>query len=289
MEARTIVAIEISSSKLKGAVCAVAERPGSRVPELTVLAVEEIRASNNVRHGRIQNVQEVSSGINEIIRKLENHPAVSPRKVQAVVLPLGGRSLCGIPVSATLHFPSEIEIVSDTIDRLKQEAIKDVISRKTIEAIVPRAFYVNNVEVKNVVGTFGKQLRGDFLLIACSNENRRNLERIKFDTIRPANIHTRLRPIALADFVLGDSEKQLGCVLVDFGAETTTISIYHDGAMNYLSTLPMGSRLITRDLMAGLSLTEERAEDFKRTLGSAIPENEHGLADQASAAEVNNF
>ena len=58
-------------------------------------------------------------------------------------------------------------------------------------------------------------------------------------------------------------------MLVDMGAETTTVSIYKDGSLRYFATLPMGGRNITRDITS-LSLLEERAEDIKITMGNAI-------------------
>lgn len=73
MEARTVVAIEIASSKIKGGIAAV--DPDGRI---CVLAVEEIQGTNNVRYGRVQNIREVEGMVNEIIRKLEKSPAVAP-------------------------------------------------------------------------------------------------------------------------------------------------------------------------------------------------------------------
>ncbi len=283
MESKTIVAVEIASSKIKGGVCSV-----DSTGKITVLAVEEIPATNNVRHGRVQNVQEVSADINEIIRKLENNPAVAPRKVESLVLPLGGRSMCGINASATLHFPTDIAIVAETVERLKQEAIKDFVAPKNIEAILPRVFYVNNAEVVNPVGNYGQMFRGEFILIACSSENRRNLDRVKIENVSPRSITYLLRPTAVASLVLTDTERQLGCVLVDFGAETTTVSIYKAGVLTFLATLPLGSRLITRDLMAGLSLTEERAEEFKTSLGNAQPDSNRAAL-EPNSIEVNNY
>ena len=67
--------------------------------------METLPAVNSVRHGRVQNIREVSTAVNDIIRKLENSPEVAPRKVQTVALSLGGRSLAGIPATATLQFP----------------------------------------------------------------------------------------------------------------------------------------------------------------------------------------
>lgn len=284
MEPRSIVAIEISSSKIKGGVATV---DASGV--LTVLAVEEIKAVDNVRYGRVQNVQEVSSGVNEIIRKLENNPAVAPNKIVGVVVPVGGRSLGSIPASGTLSFPGDIEILADTVNRLKQEALKDVVTTKAIEAVLPRTFFVNNVAVAKPVGNYGQRFRGEFVLIAIAPETRRNLERVKFESITGDRVFQRLRATAVADLVLTDTERQLGCALVDFGAETVTVSVYKEGALCYLSTLPIGSRTITRDLMNGLTLTEERAEEFKTTIGNAALPESGSAAGDATAVEVNNF
>lgn len=286
MEPRNIVAIEIASSKIKGGVARV-DASGA----LTVLAVEEIKALDNVRYGRILNVQEVSSGINEIIRKLQNNPAVAPQKIVGAVVPVGGRSLASIPTGATLHLPGDIEIVADTVNRLKQEALKDVITHKAIEAVLPKAFYVNNVAVTKPVGNYGQTFRGDFVLLVIGPETRRNLERVKLESIPGERLYPRLRATAIADLVLTDSERQLGCALVDFGAETSTVSVYKDGALCHLSTLPMGSRLITRDLMTGLSITEDRAEEFKTSIGNAAfgETRNSGAPADANTTEVNKF
>lgn len=284
MEPRSIAAIEISSSKIKGGVATV-----DAAGVLTVLAIEEIKASNNVRYGRVQNVQEVSSAVNEVIRKLENNPAVAPGKIVGVVIPVGGRSLASIPASGTLNFPGDMEIMADTVSRLKQEALRNVITSKYVETVLPRTFYVNNVAVGKPVGNYGQTFRGDFVLIAISPESRRNLERVKFESITPDRVFPRLRATAVADLVVTESERELGCALVDFGAETVTISVYKDKALCYLATLPLGSRTITRDLMNGLSLTEDRAEEFKINIGdAALPETGVSAGDP-TAVEINNF
>ena len=127
MEPRTIVAIEIASSKIKGGVAAVG--PDGR---LSVLAVEEIPGTNNVRYGRIQNIREVSGAVNEIIRKLENSPAVSPRSVKSMVVSLGGRSLTAVSAKAALKFPHECEITENQVQRLMYEATRDFVGDKNI-------------------------------------------------------------------------------------------------------------------------------------------------------------
>lgn len=268
MDKRYIVALEIGSSKIKGLVGAVDD-----LGTINIIACEETRLNNCVRYGKIQNVQEVSARVNDIIRKLEHHPRIAPRKVTEVFIGLGGRSFATIPASAQATFPAAIQITDDHIERLKREAGFSLVSDKEALAMIPKRFFVDNIKAEKAVGTVGSRLRGEFSAVVYSAVNRRNLEMIKFDSgERQIARHYVLRPIVEAEIALSSSEKQLGVALVDFGAETTTIVVYKDDALQHIVTLPMGSRNITRDLMSGMSMTEERAELAKTTEGAAVPD-----------------
>ena len=110
MEARTVVAIEIASSKIKGGIASV-DSDG----RVTVLAIEEIQGTNNVRYGRVQNIREVEGMVNEIIRKLQKSPAIAPATVSAIAIGFGGRSLEAVPVKAALKFPNDSEITDQHV------------------------------------------------------------------------------------------------------------------------------------------------------------------------------
>jgi cell division protein FtsA len=80
-------------------------------------------------------------------------------------------------------------------------------------------------------------------------------------------------------------------MFVDMGAETTTVSIYKNGTLQYLSTLPLGSRNITRDITA-LNYIEERAEEIKKAVGNANPSEVSASASAAEGidtSEINNY
>jgi len=258
MESRNIVAVEIASSKIKGAVAAVGDDG-----HLTILAVEEIPATDNVRYGRVQNIRAVSVAVNEILRRLESAPTVVPGRIKSVILSLGGRSMVGMPAKASLKFPSECEITEKQVQRLAFEAAHDFVGEKNIEATVPRMFYVNNSAVRQPVGIFGEVFRGEFVMICCGKETRQNLDRLKIENVDARDIHYVIRPTAVADLVLSADDKALGTALVDIGAETTTVSVYKDGSLAFLCTIPMGSRLITLDLTGGLNITTEAADALK--------------------------
>ena len=73
---------------------------------------------------------------------------------------------------------------------------------------------------------------------------------------------------------LSEREIKGGCMLVDFGAETTTVSIYKDGVLQYLATVPLGSEAITCDLASVLSVTDEQARDIKERMADVTAENQ---------------
>jgi cell division protein FtsA len=266
MDSRYIVALEIGSSKVTGAVAKV--EPDST--DIKVLAIETMPIINSVRYGRVQNVTEVSAAVNDIIRKLENHPTVTPRHVSQVFIGLGGRSFSTVSASSSKQLPSEIEITTEVIERLKRDASYNIVTDKELVAIEPRKFFIANAEVKNIIGAFGSNIRGEFTAIICSPDNKKSLDRVKISTAAAPTRHYIPRPLAVADMVLTSSEKQLGCAVIDFGAETTTVTIYKDGKLQFISTVPLGGRNITRDLMTSLSITEERAEFIKISRGTAV-------------------
>ncbi len=78
---------------------------------------------------------------------------------------------------------------------------------------------------------------------------------------------TVLEPIAAAEAVISDDERELGCVLVDIGGATTSLAIYHHGAVRHSGVLPVGSDHLTNDIAVGLHTRIPEAERLKREFG----------------------
>ncbi len=267
MKSKHIVAIEISSSKIKGAVGTFDD-----ANNLTVLAIEEEKFhSDIVRYGLIQNVDQVSNSLTAICQRLHESYDVKPREIRSVYTSIGGRSLMSTPCEITDQYHEEIKITDDYCERLKNEARGYCPEGREVLAVVPRDYIIDNISHKTKpVGVFGKNIKAMFTLITCRPALRRNIDRV-FDEKLDLRINDYIvRPLAEADLVLTDEEKNLGCMFVDFGAETTSCAIYKGGVLTYAATIPMGSRNITRDLMS-LNVTEERAEDIKKALGNVTP------------------
>jgi cell division protein FtsA len=80
-----------------------------------------------------------------------------------------------------------------------------------------------------------------------------------------------LEPIAAAESVVHDDEKELGVALVDIGGGTTDIAIFNDGAIVHTSVLPLGGNHVTNDIAVGLRTPLDAAEKIKQRYGCAAP------------------
>ncbi len=135
-EERYIAAIEISSSKIIGAVGRVHSSG-----QVDIIAVEQEKSSESVRYGIIQNLEETSTRLARVLERLERKPAVSPRKIRSVFVGLSGRSLRSIPTTVRLNLPDDSEITDEILARLRSDAL-DAAIENTLEVVdaVPRKY-----------------------------------------------------------------------------------------------------------------------------------------------------
>lgn len=265
-EDRYVAALEISSSKIIAVVGRM--RPGGK---LDILACEQEKGVESVRYGEIKNVEEAANRIQRIISKLERKPSVAPRKIKSLYVGLSGLSLRSIPTKVSLTLPDETEITEDIIMRLLDQArLTSIDSSLEVIDAVERFYTVGKTKTMLPVGNIGNSISGEFDLIVCRPGLKNKLIRTVKDKRGIPIKGIVITALAVSQIVLNTEQKRLGCMLVDIGAETTTVTIYRGGHLHYFATLPLGGRNITRDLTT-LNILEERAEDIKISAGSAVP------------------
>ena len=255
-----IVALEIGSSKIVGAI---AEK--SPAGFLTVKYLQEEKHLNSVRYGIVQNVENIKSSINRIIKNLEG---MIDGRVTQVYMGVSGRSLHSIVSEVNRSVGTTEAITKELIDRIIKDATSTPIRNHDTVDIVPRAYYVDKVETLTPVGQFGSSIKIKVNLIVAKPSLKLNLNRVMTFGI-PVKDYI-VTPLAVGEQILSDSDRELGCMLVDMGAETTTVTIYKNKALIYLSTIPLGGRNLTRDVMTGLSVLEETAENVKKNINNPL-------------------
>ncbi|MDE6681861.1 MAG: hypothetical protein K2J87_00365, partial [Muribaculaceae bacterium] len=264
-EDRYVAAIEISSSKIIGVVGKL--RPTN---QLDIIACEQDHGVEGVRYGVIQNLEDTSLRIQHLLTKLQRRASVQPRQITGVYIGLSGRSMRSLITEVSKNLPDDTEITQEIIAGLRAQALKSAIdnSLEVVDAI-PRIFKVGKTETTSPKGMIGNSIRGTYDLIVCRPELKRNLVRTLHDKLGIRINGAMVTALCTGQLILRSDEKNLGCMLVDMGAETTTVTIYRGGHLRYFATLPLGGRNITRDITS-LHILEDKAEDLKKTSGDAI-------------------
>lgn len=264
-----IVAIEVGSSKIVGAV---AEKYSSGNIQVNSLAEE--RMQNSVRYGRVQNVESVKNAVSKILSRLTPSPDCT---INDVFVGISGRSLHSVPAELVRRINSSDVITKEALVAIENAAGKTPVDGYELLATVPCAYYVDGSETKTPCGQFGSQIKVNVNRIVARPLLKKNLSYVMDNCT-----HVRryfVTPLCVGSQVLTDTERSLGCMLVDFGAETTTVSIYKNDYLVYLATLPLGSRNLTRDIANGLgNMLEEDAEQVKLNLANPLDPSSESIS-----------
>ena len=276
-----IVALEIGSSKIVGAI---AEKTSAGY--LSVKYLQEEQHLDSVRYGIVQNVVIIKSSINRILKNLEG--MIDGRVTQAY-LGVSGRSLHSIVSEVNRSVETNEPITKELIDRIINDATTNPVRNYDTVDIVPQAYYVDKVKTPNPVGQFGSSIKIKMNLIVAKPSLKLNLSRLM--TFGVAVKDYIVTPLAVADQILSESDRELGCMLVDIGAETTTVAIYKNKALIFLNTLPLGGRNLTRDVMIGLGQREVTAENVKKNINNPLDPNNvsNVVIEGVSAPEAANY
>lgn len=257
-----IVAIEIGSSKVVGAV---AERTSDN--RLTVSHLISETQTNCVSYGQVQNVENIKGNINRILTSFQHN---LDGNITQVYVGLGGRSVHSEAGEVNRSIDSSMPITVGTIDAILREGSRNNVKNyETLEA-VPRAFYVDKKLVTNndPAGQYGNSLKIQFNMIVASKAIKLALTRVMTSICPKTNYITTT--LAMGKHILTDEEKRLGCMLVDMGAETTSVAIYKNGMLQYLNTLPLGGRNLTIDVANGMKVLEDVAERIKKNINNPL-------------------
>ncbi len=248
-----IVAIELGSSKMTG-IAGQKNLDGS----ITVLATVEENSSSCIRKGVIYNIDKTGLCLTNIIKKLKN---ILKQDITQVYVGVGGRSIRSIKNVIVKDLPGNTiisqEMVNELMDinRNMRYPDQEILDAATQEYKIDNQFQIDPVGIQC------NHLEGIFLNILWRKNFYNNINSC-FENANVSIAEMYLAPLAMADSVLSDSEKRAGCMLVDLGADTTTVSVYYKGILRHLSVIPLGGNNITKDLTC-LQMEEADAERMK--------------------------
>ncbi|MEE1093098.1 MAG: cell division protein FtsA [Prevotella sp.] len=262
-EKEFIVAIELGSSKITG-IAGKKNIDGS----ITIQSVVKEDSSGFIRKGIIFNIDKTVQCISNIVKKLSNNLKT---EISQVYVGVGGQSIRSVKNTIVKKLDEDTIISQNMIDELMDINRNMVYQDQEILDTATQEYKVGNQLLMEPVGIQCSKLEGNFLNILWRKNFYRNLNNC-FNNANVAIAEMYLAPLALADNVLTDAEKRSGCVLVDLGADTTTVSVYYKNILRHLVVIPLGGNNITKDI-ASLQIEESVAEKMKLKYGSAYTDN----------------
>ena len=136
--------------------------------------------------------------------------------------------------------------------------------------VLPQSFSVDDGDgVREPVGMSGVRLEVEVHIVTGAVTAVQNVVR----SVNRAGLAVHdivLEPLASAEAVLYDDERELGVLVIDIGGGTTDAALYRDGAIWHTAILPLGGDHITNDIAIGLRTPMADAEDLKKRYGCAL-------------------
>ena len=261
---RLVAGLDIGSAQTTAIIAeVVGELP--KHPKIRVLGVGQSRTLG-MRRGIVADIEETTRSIRKAVQDAERMAGV---EVEAVYAGIAGEHVRAMTSHGVVAINGE-EIERADIDRVNEVARAQVIpqDRELLHAI-PQEYAVDRNEgIADPVGMIGMRLEVEMYLVTIGSSPANNLRK----SVERAGYATRelvLEPLASALAVLTEDEKELGVALVEMGAGTTDLAIFHEGKIRHLGTINYGGNNVTSDIVHGLGVTQADAERLKEKYGCA--------------------
>jgi len=136
--------------------------------------------------------------------------------------------------------------------------------------VIPQEFSIDGEHGNTMPkGMVGSSLEANFHIIIGQTAAAKNI----YKCVRKAGLEVVeliIEPMASAEAVLSEEEKEAGVVLVDIGGGTSDIAIFHGSIIRHTAVIPLGGEIITEDIKEGCSIIKKHAEELKVKFGSAL-------------------
>jgi len=255
------VGVDIGTSAVR---CVVASISGTNTP--TIIGFSET-PNTGMRKGVVSNLNGPAAAIDSALGEVER---MSGYEVNSATISINGAHITSTKTDGMIAANSEITEVD--LDRIYEvAAMGKVPANREILDTIPYNYRLDGQSgIKDPVGMIGTRLEVKANVISALAPNCQNIQKVA--DLAQVNIEKLVvAPVAAAKAILSERQLENGVAVVDFGASTTSIAIFEEGDLQFVSVIPVGSNNITNDLAMGLRTDPEIAELIKCKHASATP------------------
>ena len=223
-------------------------------------------ASLGICNGHVTDMKEIA---NSIARAVEGAESMAGLPVNDVICSLSG----GRPITKIVR--NEVKIENGKVEKndifkiLKIKNFVPIDNYELISSSVIKYYLDNNTSVNNPIGIFTDTLKVEKSYTYGEKSTIKNI-------ISAVNLcHLSIEKFFICSEASGIStmtqdEKNNGAVVIDLGANITSIGVFLNNKIIFSDSIPIGGLHITSDIVRGLGTKSEDAEKIKILHGSTI-------------------
>ena len=223
---------------------------------------EGTSATLGMRHGYVVNEILVTNSIKTAVLQAEKTSGI---KIKRAFVSLSGTTLRSeISSGGTIISKADGEATNLDVNKALEDCENNLnLTNRKIVQMYPLSFKLDGKEILGRLdGLRGTKLEAKAIFITYNIAHLEDL----ISAVAEAGIETIdviASPVALANVVLSEKQKIVGVALVNIGDQTTSLSVFENGLLVSINTIPIGSSDITNDIALGFRITLEQAEDLK--------------------------
>jgi cell division protein FtsA len=225
--------------------------------------------NSGMRKGGIANLTGPAHAIDDALGEAER---MSGYQVDIATMSINGSHILSTKADGMIAVgAADHEISEDDLVRIEEVAtVGKVPANREILEVVPHTYRLDGQDnIKDPLGMTGTRLEINANVVSALAPHVTNLQRTaELAKVEPRGITTSV--VAAARAVLNEQQLENGVAVIDLGGATTSIAIFEEGDLQFVSVLPVGGMNITNDLAIGLKTDPEVAEKVKVQHGSAV-------------------
>jgi cell division protein FtsA len=262
---RIVVGLDIGTTK----VCTLVAELGD-VGRVKVIGVG-IEPAQGIHKGTVVDVALATQAVRASKRQAER---TSGYEIGRAFVSVAGKHIASITSQGVtgLNPNRGVVNVEDVERALESARAIDLGHNREPLHVIPRTFTVDGQEgIRNPIGLHAYRLEVQAHIITAATSSLRNLEKCVNDAGLEVDRFV-LNPLASAETVLTDAERESGVVVIDIGGGTTDIAVYIDSAVWHTAVIEVGGNHITSDIAQILHLPVSEAERIKIEDGNSLPD-----------------
>ncbi len=223
-------------------------------------------ASTGLRKGVVVDIESTVESIKNAVKTAESITGV---EINAVYVGIAGGHIKGFNSYGAVGLRGK-EVAYVDVERVidSAKAVYVPLDREVLH-VIPTGYILDGQNgIRDPIGMMGVRLEAKVYIVTGAVTSVQNLlkccEKVGLEVVDIV-----FEPIASAEAILTDDEKELGVAIVDIGGGTTDIILYKDGSLRHTSVLAIGGNHFTNDIAVGLRVSVSEAERVKKSFGSA--------------------